>query len=177
MVLVLSGMRAFIVCTIFVFCCLAIGCKGFAFRTPSKNMQPAINPGDTCIVDRFSEVKIQRFDIVVFSAPETAKKISRETGDVKYMSRIIGLPNEKIEIKDSKVFINDKLLEEPFEKFTGDTDQRKNVPAAVIPENEYFVMGDNRPFSFDSRSWNPATIRKEDVLGKVIEILPIDVKK
>jgi signal peptidase I len=170
-------MRAFIVCTILVFCCLAIGCKGFAFRVPSKNMQPAINPGDTCIVNQHSEVDIQRFDIVMFKAPEVAKKISQETGDVKYISRIIGLPNEKIEIKDSKVFIDDKLLNEPFEKFTGDPDQRKNVAAAVIPENEYFVMGDNRPFSFDSRSWSPATVKKKDVLGKIIEILPLDVKK
>src|SRR5688572_17191992 len=124
-------MRTFIVCTILVSCCLAIGCKGFAFRTPTKNMQPAINPGDTCIVDQYSEVKIQRFDIVMFKAPEAAKRISRETGDVKYISRIIGLPNEKIEVKDSKIFINDKLLDEPFEKFTGDPDRRQNVSAVV----------------------------------------------
>lgn len=135
-------------------------------------MQPAINPGDTCIVNPFSEVNPQRFDIVIFNAPEIAKQISRETGDIKYMSRIIGLPNEKIEVRDSKIFINDKLLDEPFEKFTGDPDQRKNVPAVVIPEDEYYVIGDNRPSSFDSRSWNPATIKKKDILGKVVEILP-----
>ncbi len=47
----------------------------------------------------------------------------------------------------------------------------------VIPENEYFLAGDNRPNSFDSRYWKPATVKKEDILGKVVEILPIDVKK
>ena len=47
----------------------------------------------------------------------------------------------------------------------------------IIPENEYFLLGDNRPRSLDSRHWKPATIKKEDVLGKAIEILPIDVKK
>jgi signal peptidase I len=168
-------MRAFIVCTILVFCCLAIGCKGFAFRVPTENMSPTIKVGDTCIVDQYSEVKIQRFDLIMFSAPEAAKKITRETGNVKYISRIIGLPNEKIEIKDSKVFINDKLLDEPFEKITDERDRRKDVPALVIPENEYFMMGDNRPQSLDSRYWK--TVKKEEILGKVVEILPADVKK
>ncbi len=168
-------MRALLVCTIFVFCCLAIGCKGFAYRVPTLNMAPTIKPGQTCIVDQYSEVKIQRFDILMFNAPEAAKKLTKENGDVQYISRIIGLPNEKIEIKDSKVFINDKLLEESFEKITDDRDSRKDVPAMVIPENEYFVMGDNRPQSLDSRYWK--TVKKEEILGKVVEILPIDVKK
>lgn len=168
-------MRAFIVFTILVSCCLAIGCKGFAFRVPTENMVPTIKVGDTCIVDQYSKVEVQRFDIMMFNAPEAAKKMTRETGNVKYIARIIGLPKEKIEIKDSKVFINDKQLEETFEKITDDRDGRKDFPAMVIPENEYFVMGDNRPQSLDSRYYK--TIKKEDILGKVVEILPIDVKK
>ncbi|HQU83996.1 MAG TPA: signal peptidase I [Pyrinomonadaceae bacterium] len=168
-------MRAFIVCTILVFCCLAIGCKGFAFRVPTENMVPTIKVGDTCIVDQYSKIEVQRFDIVMFKASEAAKKMTRETGDVKYISRIIGLPKEKIEIKDSKVFINDKQLEETFEKITNDLDGQKDFPAMVIPENEYFMMGDNRPRSLDSRYYK--TVKKEEILGKVVEILPIDVKK
>ena len=170
-------MRAFIVCTILVFCCLAIGCKGFAFRVPTGNMLPTIQVGDTCIVDQYSKIEIKRFDIVMFSVPEEVKKMTGETGDVKYISRIIGLPNEKIEIKDNKIFINDKLLDETFEKITDEKDRLKNLPAIVISENEYFLLGDNRPESFDSRYWKPATIKKEKVLGKVVEILPADVKK
>ena len=138
-------------------------------------MLPTIKVGETCIVDQYSEVKVQRFDIVMFSAPEAAKKLTKETGDVKYIARIVGLPNEKIEIKDSKVFINDKLLNESFEKITDSRDFKKDVPTMVIPENEYFVMGDNRPQSLDSRYWK--TVKKEEILGKVVEILPIDVKK
>jgi signal peptidase I len=168
-------MRVLFVCTILVFCCLAIGCKGFAFRVPTENMLPTIKVGDTCIVDQYSEIEVKRFDIIMFKAPEEAKKLTKETGNVKYISRIIGLPNEKIEIKDSKVFINDKLLEESFEKITGERDSRKDVPAMVIPENEYFVMGDNRPQSLDSRYYK--TVKKEELLGKVVEILPVDVKK
>ena len=169
-------MRTFIVCTILVFCCLAIGCKGFAFRVPTENMLPNIKVGDTCIVDQYSSAPIERFDIVMFNAPEWAKKISDEKGDVKFIKRIIGLPNEKIEIKENKIYINDKLLEETFKKITNEKDQMKDFSSITIPENEYFLLGDNRPQSLDSRYWEPATIKKEDILGKVIEILPADVK-
>jgi len=170
-------MRVFTVCTILVFCFLAIGCRGFAFRVPTENMLPNIKVGDTCIVDQYSFTPLQRFDIVMFNAPEWAKKISNETGDIKFIKRIVGLPNEKIEIRENKIFINDKLLDEPFEKIVDDKDPKKNFPAMTIPENEYFFLGDNRPQSMDSRYWKPATIKKEDVKGKVIEILPIDIKK
>jgi signal peptidase I len=164
------------VCIVLIFCCLAIGCKGFAFRVPTESMLPTIKVGDTCIVDQYSKIEIQRFDIVMFKAPEDITKRFKEK-DVKIISRIIGLPSEKIEIKNNKIFINDKLLDETFEKVTDEKDRLKNFPAIVIPENEYFVMGDNRPNSFDSRYWKPATIKKEEVLGKVVEILPVDAKK
>lgn len=140
-------------------------------------MLPTIKVGETCIVDQYSEIEVKRFDIVMFQAPEAAKKMTRETGDVKYISRIVGLPNEKIEIKDNKVYINDKLLNENFEKITDDEDQMKDFPATVIPEKQYFILGDNRPQSLDSRYWKPSTIKQEEILGKVVEILPIDVKK
>ena len=170
-------MHFFLVSTILVFCCLAIGCKGFAFRVPTENMLPTIQVGDTCIVDQYNSFEIKRFDIVMFKAPEAAKRMTRETGDIKYISRVIGLPNEKLEIRDNKIFINDKLLEEPFEKIVDVNDDKKWVPAVLISENEYFLLGDNRPRSLDSRYWKPATIKKEDILGNVIEILPVDVKK
>ncbi len=170
-------MRAFIVYTILVFCCLAVGCKGFAFRVPTENMLPTIQVGDTCIVDQYSSFEIKRFDIVMFKAPEAAKRMTGVTGDIKYISRVIGLPNEKLEIRDNKIFINDKLIEESFEHITEEKDSKRYFPAMVIPENEYFLAGDNSPNSFDSRYWKPATVKKEDILGKVVEILPIDVKK
>lgn len=163
-------MRAFFVCTILIFCCLAIGCKGFAFRVPTENMLPTIKVGETCIVDQYSKIEIQRFDIVMFNAPEYLKQISRLDGDVKLISRVVGLPNEKIEIKDKKVFINDKLLEEPFEKITESEYPDEDFPAIIIPGDSYFILGDNRPNSFDSRLWKPPTIKKDDILGKVIKI-------
>lgn len=140
-------------------------------------MRPTIEPGDTCIVDQYSKIEIQRFDIVMFNGPEEVRKRFPELKDVKYISRVVGLPNEKIEIKENKIYINDVLLDEPFEKIVSENDMKKNFPAKTIPENEFFLLGDNRPNSEDGRWWKQVTIKKEDVLGKVVEILPIDVKK
>lgn len=169
-------MRIFIVCTILIFCYLAAGCKGFAFRVPTENMLPTIKVGETCIVDQYSSASIERFDIVMFNAPEYAKQISREKGDVKFISRIVGLPNEKIEVKGGKVFVNDKLLEEPFEKITESEYPEEDFSPITIPPDSYFMLGDNRPSSFDSRFWKPPTVNKKDILGKVVKILPLDVK-
>lgn len=63
-------------------------------------MLPTIKVGDTCIINKYAYTSkpIERFDIVVFNAPEWAKKLVNDKEDTKYLKRIIGLPNEKIEI-------------------------------------------------------------------------------
>jgi len=139
-------------------------------------MLPTIKVGDTCIVDQYSKIEIQRFDIVMVNAPEELKRISGEE-DMKIIKRVIGLPNEKIEIRENRIYINNELLDEPFEKIVDEKDRKKNFPAMTISADEYFLLGDNRPNSLDSRYWKQVTIKKKDFLGKVIEILPIDVKK
>jgi signal peptidase I len=171
-------MRTFIACTILVFCCLTFGCTGWAYKVPTGNMIPTIQIGDTCVVNKFeySNNPIQRFDIVVFNAPEWVKKELGESSDAKYISRVVGLPNEKIEIRKGKVYINDKLLDEPFEKIIREDDPENDFSAIVIPENEYFILGDNRPQSLDSRYWKPPTIKKESILGKVVQIIPAEEK-
>ena len=139
-------------------------------------MSPTIQIGDTCFVNKFeySTEEVQRFDIVVFNAPEWVKKELGEPDGTKYLSRVVGLPNETIEIKEGKVYINNKLLGEPFNKVVSSDDPENNFSAIVIPENEYFILGDNRPRSFDSRYWKPPTIKKENILGKVVQCVPAE---
>ncbi len=129
-------------------------------HVPSGSMEKTIMTGDNLFVYRLPYVfsKPKRFDVIVFDYPDNEKLL--------YVKRIIGLPNEKIEIKDGKVYINDakKPLDEPFVNGTalGDYGPYK------VPENCYFMMGDNRNNSQDSRFWHKNFLDKNKIKGKVI---------
>lgn len=86
--------------------------------------------------------------------------------NTKFIFRVVGLSGEKIEMKNGEVFVNDKLLEEPFNK----NKSSDNFGPIIVPKNEYFLLGDNRPESNDSRYWKPSTIKRENILGKVVNI-------
>jgi signal peptidase I len=165
-------MRTFIVCTILFFCFLAIGCRGTVYRVATEGMLPTIGINDMLVANpvAYWNTSIQRFDIVVFQAPEETKRQRKISGDVRYVQRIIGLPNEKIEIRSNQIYINDKLLSEPFEKKTNDEDLKKDFAPLVIPNDEYFLIGDNRPGSEDSRYWKKATVNKQDIYSKIVDI-------
>lgn len=163
-------MRAFIVSTILVFCCLAIGCGlGGHYIQSTNSMSPAIGIGDhftTIEIESKTLNPIERFDIVIYKPQPNKTKLETEE-NTKFAHRVIGMPNEKIEIKKGAIYINDKLLDEPFEKNVGGRD----YPATVIPENEFFLLGDNRPNSLDSRYREKPTVKREDIYGKVTTII------
>lgn len=120
-------------------------------RVNQSSMNNTLYDKDIMILDKISYrfKKIERFEIVVI------KK------DREYLiKRIIGLPGEKVLYKDNKLYINDKLVEENFlHKKTDDYELEE-----VIPDNYYFVLGDNRVNSLDSRSFG--LIKKEEIMGK-----------
>ncbi|MEK7626993.1 MAG: signal peptidase I [Patescibacteria group bacterium] len=135
------------------------------FFVKGASMEPNFNDGEYIIIDEisynFKEPK--RGEIIVFKYPNDISQY--------YIKRIIGLPGENIKINNKKVFLvsNGKEME-IRENYLGDiiTNADTNVKLGA---NEYFVMGDNRTKSFDSRQWGP--LLKKYIIGKVwIRVFP-----
>ncbi len=125
-------------------------------RVNGNSMNNTLYNKDIMILDKISYRfrKIKRFEIVVV-------KKNREY----LIKRVIGLPGDKVEYKDNKLYINDKEIKENFDhKETSDY-----ILPEVIPENYYFVVGDNRPDSLDSRYIG--LIKKDEILGKTNLVL------
>jgi len=141
------------------------------YRIPSESMENTLLIGDRVLVDRiswhFSEP--ERGDIVVFHPP---------VGGLVLIKRIIGLPGDKISLDDGSVYVNGKRIDEPYVR----TIDGKPVPTEpfdnglpwslktpyTVPANSYFMMGDNRIDSGDSREFGP--VPKDDVIGEAFFI-------
>lgn len=126
-----------------------------------ESMYPTLEHRDFVITNklvyRFSEPKFQ--DIVVFPY-----KVNENSPFIK---RVIGLPGDEIDIRDGKVYRNGEALEETYinegpVEATGDT-----VFPVTVPEGEYFIMGDNRGVSYDSRFTKVGMIPKDKLIGRV----------
>lgn len=125
---------------------------------PTGSMENTIMPGDRVIASRlhYAVGDPKRGDIVVFRYPDNEK--------ILYVKRVIGLPGETVEIKDDgTVYIDGEPLHEPYvkEKVSGDFGPYK------VPQGSYFMMGDNRNNSMDSRYWDDKYVKKEKIIGKV----------
>ena len=134
----------------------------------SNAMAPTLIKGDHVIVDNsyFEYKKARRGDVIVFKYPNDPKK--------KLIKRIIGLPKENFEIINKIVYIDGKKLDEPYAVFKDPTiipkgkNPRDNYGPFRILRNSYFVMGDNRDISFDSRrGW---LLSKDFLIGKALVI-------
>jgi signal peptidase I len=118
-----------------------------AFYIPSESMEPALRPGDRVLVNKLSYDfhSIHRGDIVVFKRPPS------EAGDPTIkdlIKRVIGLPGETIEARGGQVYINGQPVKEPY---LPPGTLTNNLPLQKIGPGQYFVMGDNRTNSKDSR--------------------------
>jgi len=131
----------------------------FPAKIQGSSMQPTLAHGENVFALRTDD--FQKNDIIAFESPMEAGKM--------LVKRIIGMPGDKIKIEKNKIYVNDKRITEDYLIDYGiDADFTKlgTHSELVVPDNSYFVMGDNRFNSSDSRSFG--TISKESVTGKVI---------
>ena len=163
---------------------LALGIRTFVAEArwiPSGSMEPTLHgsqnqwEADKIIVDKVSyKFSIpERGDIVVFSPTQALQEEHYEDAFIK---RIIGLPGEKVELKNGQVYINDKpLVEKQYlsqgQRTVVDVCTSSQQPpflskTVTIPSNSYLVLGDNRNSSYDSRCWG--VVPKENIIGKAI---------
>ena len=138
---------------------------------PTPSMDTTILVGDRLVVDKFTirpgpeswrdkiflHRPIRRQDIIVFKYPKNPS--------VPYVKRVIGLPGDKLQVINKQIYINDKPIDEPYKKHIDSTIysdpnigyaqyyKRDNFGPILIPEKSYFMMGDNRDNSEDSRFW------------------------
>ncbi len=138
-------------------------------RVPSGSMNETIHAGDRLFGSRLTYLMHdpERGDIVVFHYPvDDALGIKNN-----YVKRIIGLPGETVEIKQSQVYINGELLEEDYLKEPGAAWVNANDGLTFnVPEDCYFVMGDNRNNSLDGRYWQYEAMRRFKEAGKEISV-------
>jgi signal peptidase I len=138
-----------------------------AFYIPSASMDPTLKVHDRVLVNKLSYHlhPVHRGDVVVFSAPPDER-----TAQIKdLVKRVIGLPGDTIEAHDNQVYINDRLLKEPYLPPGTTTD---DLPRQVVPAGSYFMMGDNRAASSDSRVFGP--IKRSTIIGRAfIKMWPL----
>ncbi len=127
-------------------------------------MAPTIQTGDHFGYAGFGVEQINRLDIVTYTRkPDPRRGIDEKT---IFVSRVIGMPGETVEIKNGKVFINGADLDQSVFEMIADDDTRK---AVVVPEESYFLLGDNRPNSEDSRFIG--SIERKNIVGIVSNII------
>ncbi len=137
-------------------------------RSTNETMLPAITPGARLFVDTmyYSTHSVQRFEIIVVKSPRMSADANGANPFV--VKRVIGLAGERIEIHRGRIFINRSELKEPFAIIPDESDEE--FSAFDIPPTNYFLMGDNRPNSEDSRFWKGYSVDKNSIIGKVTEI-------
>ena len=151
-----------------------------AFKIPTGSMENNLLIGDHLLVNKFVFAPtvtgleeavlpidpIRRGDIIVFKYPEEPER--------DFIKRVIGLPGETIELRKKRVYIDETLLDEPYVRFLippgeddgGDFDVRVQYGPVTVPEGHYFMMGDNRDNSQDSRYWG--FLPEEYVKGRAL---------
>jgi signal peptidase I len=161
-----------------VFSAACSGFHGFTFRVPTESMAPTVSPGDSVFADLFyyKHSPVQHADIVVVKDPDGKRTVDGKREEM-YVKRVVGLGGDKIQILFGKVYVNDRVLN-GFDtgKYWSDFPV-DNFGPVVVPQGEYFLVGDNLANSYDSRQWQHSTVKIDGIYGKVTAIQDAKSKK
>jgi signal peptidase I len=129
---------------------------------PSQSMENTIMVGDRIFGNRLAYIRSdpKRYDIIIFRYPDDESQL--------FIKRIIGLPGDTIDIRDGRVYVNgsDEPLTDSFCPVEGATDAGNLSVPFTVPENSYFVLGDNRLNSRDSRYWVNTFVERDEIVAK-----------
>lgn len=129
-------------------------------KIPSESMEETIMTNDRIfgfrLAYKFDEPK--RYDVIIFKYPDDPSEL--------FIKRIIGLPGETVAMRDGKVYINDS--EEPLDDSFCPEKPLGDFGPYTVPENSYFMLGDNRNYSKDSRFWNIKYVSDDLIVGKAL---------
>lgn len=128
-------------------------------EVPSASMENTIMTGDRLIGSRLSYLfsDPERGDIIIFRFPDDES--------IYYVKRIIGLPGDIVDIKDGCVYVNGVELAEPYIREPMLPEKPLHYE---VPEDSYFMLGDNRNYSADSRRWENAYVKRDKIIAKVL---------
>lgn len=154
----IHGSLILLACSVLLSCSVLTDRRTIVFE--GSSMLPTIKNGQRLHLQTLaaeSKAKLVRGDIVAFKFPQDTTKF--------YIKRLIGLPGDTVEIREGEVWINGSKSSEPY--VDSQTNQvPRSLPAVTIPAKSYYVMGDNRDNSFDSRHWGFVT--EDLVFAKVV---------
>lgn len=132
---------------------------------PSDSMTPTLQVNDRLFVRRDHAYRPNTGDIIVFTPPDKAlQALSQPAEDLLYVKRVIGLPGQQVAMKEGRVYIDDRPLAEPYAPAT----PAYEWGPETVPANSYFVLGDNRPNSYDSHVWG--YVPEAKILGAAYKI-------
>lgn len=125
-------------------------------RVEGTSMLPELQDQDRLFINKFVYhfEKIERGDVVVFHYPRDPEK--------SYIKRVIALPGDRLRIDHGKVYVNDRIVDESY--VPAQYKDSRSLEQEIVPEEAYFVMGDHRSISSDSREFGP--VRKDLIYGK-----------
>lgn len=157
------------VCLLLGFFIAALITHFLAYQTTveGQSMEPTLSNGDSVIIQKLSYYlgEPERFDVIVFPVKDEGEGKQQEKSF--YVKRIIGLPGETVQIQDGLVYINGKKLSTDSYCLSKILDAGNASVPITLKEEEYFVLGDNRNMSTDSRNSFVGLVKKNDISGKV----------